>query len=70
VGTDLCHIPRVRALLEKNIGKKAKDNARPLSQFLSRLLTWPERQYFWGRFKDSESAYANIDKVAQFLAGR
>jgi holo-[acyl-carrier protein] synthase len=70
VGTDLCHIPRIRALLEKNIGNTAKDDVKPLSQFLSKLLTWPERQYFWARFTDSESAYANMDKVAQFLAGR
>ena len=70
VATDLCHIPRIRALLEKNIGKTEKDETKPLSQFLSKLLTWPERQYFWGRFRNHESAYKNIDKVAQFLAGR
>jgi len=70
VGTDLCHIPRIRAVLERKVSRKGGEATKPLSQFLSRLLTWPERQYFWSRFKDDEFAYENLDSVAQYLAGR
>ncbi|KAF2714170.1 hypothetical protein K504DRAFT_473288 [Pleomassaria siparia CBS 279.74] len=69
VGTDLCHISRIRALLQKNIGQQTRQT-KTLSRFLSKLLTWPERQYFWERFEDHDYVCSNIDTVAQYLAGR
>lgn len=70
VGTDFCHIPRIRKILTKNIGNGAAET-QPLLNFLVKVLTWPERQYFWDRFKgDEEVAYRNLDKVSTYLAGR
>jgi holo-[acyl-carrier protein] synthase len=69
LGTDICHIPRVKSILTRNV-KKGEKGTTQLSSFLSRVLTWPERQYFWDRFRDQETAYKDIDKVSQYLAGR
>ncbi|KAF2475629.1 uncharacterized protein BDR25DRAFT_339686 [Lindgomyces ingoldianus] len=69
VGIDVCYIARIRDILTKNVGKEVNES-KPLSQFLSKVMTWPERQFFWDRFKDNESAYKDINKVAQYLAGR
>lgn len=69
LGIDICYIPRIKAILTRNVEKGAKD-AQSLSRFLSKVLTWPERQYFWDRFKDTEAAYRDINNVSQYLAGR
>lgn len=69
LGIDICHIPRVKSILLRNVDKGEKQT-RPLSRFLSKVLTWPERQYFWDRFKDHDAAYKDISKVSQYLAGR
>ncbi|KAF2684375.1 hypothetical protein K458DRAFT_388842 [Lentithecium fluviatile CBS 122367] len=42
----------------------------PLNRFLPKLLTWPERQYFWERFVSVEYSQNNLDAVSNFLAGR
>ncbi|KAF2180518.1 hypothetical protein K469DRAFT_729772 [Zopfia rhizophila CBS 207.26] len=69
VGIDICSISRIRDVLTKNV--VIKENERyPLSKFLSKLLTWPERRYFWDRFKNNETAYKDINRVSQYLAGR
>ncbi|KAF2731663.1 hypothetical protein EJ04DRAFT_498305 [Polyplosphaeria fusca] len=69
VGTDICSIPRIRRILRRGIGK-SDNETRPLSQFLSKLLTWPERVYFHDRFGDNQTAFKDIDRVSEFLAGR
>lgn len=66
VGIDICHIPRIHSLLTRKA-----DKIHPLNQFLTRVLTWPERQYFWDRFGDRDKIYEqNLGPVARFLAGR
>lgn len=66
VGTDICSIARLHQILTP----KPKSEVLPLQRFLPKLLTWPERQYFWGRFKSPDYAYQNLSSVTQFLAGR
>ncbi|KAF2650397.1 hypothetical protein K491DRAFT_608859 [Lophiostoma macrostomum CBS 122681] len=68
VGTDICHIPRIRAILTARIGDTEK-KTRPLAQFLSKVLTWPERDYFWHRFDSPTKAYEDLDRVSRYLAG-
>jgi holo-[acyl-carrier protein] synthase len=68
VGTDICYIPRIKSLLSKNAGTERE--TQPLSQFLTKVLTWPERQYFFDRFGTIDSAYSNINGTSQYLAGR
>ncbi|KAF1980043.1 hypothetical protein BU23DRAFT_421501, partial [Bimuria novae-zelandiae CBS 107.79] len=46
-----------------------------LNRFLRKLLTWPERKYFYHRFADNTKwsgpeANEGLQKAAQFLAGR
>ena len=67
VGTDICNVSRLRAVITRRSNGKS---LRPLSQFLARILTSPERNYFWGRFGPPEEALKNLDAVSQFLAGR
>jgi holo-[acyl-carrier protein] synthase len=43
---------------------------RPLHQYLRRVLTDHERQYFWNRFGPEEAILGKTDAVVQFLAGR
>ncbi|KAF2877423.1 hypothetical protein BDV95DRAFT_601821 [Massariosphaeria phaeospora] len=68
VGTDICSVNRIRDILLKNQGKE--NERRPLHQFLTKLLTWPERQYFWERFKTDELAFKDIKRTSEYLAGR
>ena len=67
IGTDLCNVSRIRALITKRQHGKA---GRPLCSFLSRVLTHPERSYFWERFGNEELVERKVDDVARFLAGR
>ncbi|KAJ4291615.1 hypothetical protein N0V90_009510 [Kalmusia sp. IMI 367209] len=67
VGTDICSIARIHKLLSP---KPLSPVNSPLRQFLPKLLTWPEQQYFWHRFKDVNNAEYELNKVSQFLAGR
>ncbi|KAF1960515.1 hypothetical protein CC80DRAFT_500826 [Byssothecium circinans] len=66
VGTDICSIKRIRGILQ--ISKNS--SARRLDRFLPKLLTWPERQYFWNRFQSGPSTDDDIAAISQFLAGR
>ena len=69
LGTDICHVPRIKSILTANIGGRGKDTS-PLYRFLSKIFTWPERKYFLERFHSIEKAYEDIDNVSQYLAGR
>jgi holo-[acyl-carrier protein] synthase len=66
VGTDICSIARIRKLLTPKI----EGTTPPLVRFLPKLLTWPERQYFWHRFLGAENAQNELDAVSHYLAGR
>ncbi|KAJ5057993.1 hypothetical protein J3E72DRAFT_159085, partial [Bipolaris maydis] len=46
------------------------DPLRPLHQFLKRVLTSHEQQYFWQRFASADDILTKTDAVAAFLAGR
>ncbi|KAF2275671.1 uncharacterized protein EI97DRAFT_69223 [Westerdykella ornata] len=68
IGTDICHIPRIRALISKKV--PGDNDAQPLDRFLSHILTWPERQHFINRFGRVGKALDDADNVAKYLAGR
>ncbi|EKG08871.1 4'-phosphopantetheinyl transferase, partial [Macrophomina phaseolina MS6] len=65
IGTDLCHIPRMRNLLTEDATKKRN----PYQAFLTKFLTFPERAYFRRRFGHDTSLHSNPNAAAQFLAG-
>ncbi|KAH7359556.1 hypothetical protein BKA66DRAFT_472773 [Pyrenochaeta sp. MPI-SDFR-AT-0127] len=67
VGTDICSVSRLRAIISR------PNNGRPLNplvRFIARVLTYPERKYFWHRFGPPEELLTRLDTVSQFLAGR
>jgi len=66
VGTDICSIARIRKLLTP----KPEATTPALIRFLPKLLTWPERRYFWERFTSVENAQRDLDAVSHYLAGR
>ncbi|KAF1940422.1 hypothetical protein EJ02DRAFT_379791 [Clathrospora elynae] len=67
VGTDLCKVSRVHAIITRH---SPSAPLRPLRQFLHRILTDQERQYFWTRFGSSDQILTQAAAVSQFLAGR
>ncbi|KAF7682128.1 hypothetical protein GT037_001104 [Alternaria burnsii] len=67
VGTDICHVLRLRAVLMRH---HRGEPLRPLHQYLRRVLTDHERQYFWNRFGPEETISKRMDSVSKFLAGR
>ncbi|KAG9191863.1 holo-[acyl-carrier protein] synthase [Alternaria panax] len=67
VGTDICNVSRLRAVLTRDYGGEP---LRPLHQYLRRVLTDHERQYFWNRFGPEEAIAKKMASVSQFLAGR
>lgn len=67
VGTDICSISRIRSVITK---RNDGDPLRPLHQFLTRVLTSHEQQYFWQRFASADDILTKTDAVAAFLAGR
>ncbi|CAO2652780.1 Nn.00g021910.m01.CDS01 [Neocucurbitaria sp. VM-36] len=67
VGIDICNVSRLRAIITRTSDDKP---SRSLSQFIIRILTYPERVYFRNRFGPPEEALNKVDAVAQFLAGR
>ncbi|KAF1843320.1 uncharacterized protein K460DRAFT_378492 [Cucurbitaria berberidis CBS 394.84] len=67
VGTDICNIARLRAIITR---RSDGEPLRPLSQFISRVLSGPERTYFWARFGPPAQVLGRIDTVSEFLAGR
>ncbi|KAL6710897.1 hypothetical protein ACN47E_006772 [Coniothyrium glycines] len=67
VGTDICHIPRIRSLITRG---KSDDSSQMLDRFLKRVLTGPERDYFHARFETGVKKTLQYDTIARFLAGR
>lgn len=67
VGTDLCHVKRISQIIKE---KENGNSGRPLEQFLSKILTHPERAYFRQRFGNNEAVFRNLQNASQFLAGR
>ncbi|EUC44008.1 hypothetical protein COCMIDRAFT_99355 [Bipolaris oryzae ATCC 44560] len=67
VGTDICSISRLRGIITR---RNNSDPLRPLHQFLKRVLTSHEQQYFWQRFASADDILTKPDAVAAFLAGR
>jgi hypothetical protein len=65
VGTDICNVPRVQRLLVREHKGRLF-----LHRFLHRVLTEPERNYFWERFGPPDSIRSRIDDASQYLAGR
>ncbi|KAF2242920.1 hypothetical protein BU26DRAFT_523914 [Trematosphaeria pertusa] len=70
VGTDICSIARVQKLMTAPSRHFPQRKGWHLHRFLARLLTWPERQYFWERYKDTDNVLSELHAVAPFLAGR
>jgi hypothetical protein len=65
VGTDICNVTRIRNIVSREV------DGRPfLHKFMRRILTDPERTYFWDRFGPRHEVHTRLDDVAQFLAGR
>jgi holo-[acyl-carrier protein] synthase len=46
------------------------DSLTYLGKFTKRVLTVPERIYFWQRFGPSRDIPTKLDAVSEFLAGR
>jgi holo-[acyl-carrier protein] synthase len=67
VGTDICNVSRLRTIITR---RSDNEPLRPLRQYLRRVLTDHERQYFWKRFGPEEAVLGKMDAVSQFLAGR
>jgi holo-[acyl-carrier protein] synthase len=65
VGTDICNVARVRQMLVRK-----GDSLTYLGKFTKRVLTVPERIYFWQRFGPSRDIPTKLDAVSEFLAGR
>ncbi|KAH7382537.1 hypothetical protein DE146DRAFT_636701 [Phaeosphaeria sp. MPI-PUGE-AT-0046c] len=62
VGTDICNVPRIRRLVARE--------GPYLEKFARRVLTAPERTYFWQRFGPPQDVGSKLDVVSNFLAGR
>ncbi|KAK0352530.1 hypothetical protein LTS02_014195 [Friedmanniomyces endolithicus] len=68
IGTDIVHVPRIRALIAQGEGEARKDN---LHRFLRRLLTAREQELFWKKQKGiSLMLGAHLEDTAKWLAGR
>ncbi|USP74676.1 hypothetical protein yc1106_01950 [Curvularia clavata] len=67
VGTDICSVSRIQGVITR---RNDGDALRPLRQFLKRILTDHEQQYFWQRFAPAEDILTKTDAVSAFLAGR
>ncbi|ORY09532.1 hypothetical protein BCR34DRAFT_370681 [Clohesyomyces aquaticus] len=67
VGIDICRVARVKSIISK---PPTAQHTHSLGRFLLWFLTWPERRFFWDRFKDYEHAEKHLDQIAEHLAGR
>ncbi|RAR01866.1 hypothetical protein DDE82_006204 [Stemphylium lycopersici] len=67
VGTDICNVSRLRGVITRRYDG---DPTLPLRQFLKRVFTDHERQYFWKRFGPTEDVLAKTEAISAFLAGR
>ncbi|KAF2261542.1 hypothetical protein CC78DRAFT_349950 [Lojkania enalia] len=73
VGTDICQVSRIKNMVRQcydGIGNSDESTPSGLSRLLSSILTWPERRYFWARFRDAEAVYKNLETVSNYLSGR
>ena len=67
IGTDICHLPRIKAL----ITTRRSDFHRPLQRFLHRLFNEREQKAFWGKYGNVANALGpNINDVVRHLGGR
>jgi hypothetical protein len=64
LGTDICNVSRIRAMLAR--GKELPH----VHKFTQKILTAPERAYFWNRFGPPEDILTKLDTASNFLAGR
>ncbi|KAH5339365.1 hypothetical protein HBI57_145060 [Parastagonospora nodorum] len=64
LGTDICNVSRIRAMLAR--GKELSH----VHKFTKKILTTPERAYFWNRFGPPEDISTKLDIASNFLAGR
>lgn len=65
LGTDICNVSRVRQMLSRE-----GDGLPYLTRFTKRILTEPERAYFWNRFGSTPDITTKLDTISEFLAGR
>ncbi|KAJ9635857.1 hypothetical protein H2201_000148 [Coniosporium apollinis] len=78
VGTDICHIPRIRQIITRETHRTPDSPPTPTSLFrlLNHVLTAPEQRQFWRRWKCSDDIFTGknknlrIGEVARWLAGR
>jgi len=68
IGTDIVHVPRIRAIIAQGEGVVRKDS---IHRFLRRLLTAREQELFWKKQKGiSLMLGAHLEDTAKWLAGR
>lgn len=74
IGNDICQVARIRALIAGDsataTASATANSAKLLSRFLRRILTPPERAYFWSRFGPQDEIPNKLGSISQFLAGR
>lgn len=66
VGVDVCNISRIRRIIAHN----ESVSSDRLERFLKRILTKPERLYFWDRFGPACRIGEKHGTVSEYLAGR
>lgn len=74
VGNDICNTQRIYNIVFKGTAAPSSERSS-LNRFVPKLLTWPEQQYFYHRFRKRLEGYGSeLDedrkKIAAFLAGR
>ncbi|KAK1058633.1 hypothetical protein LTR74_013271 [Friedmanniomyces endolithicus] len=68
IGTDIVHVPRIRAIIAQGEGVVRKDS---IHRFLRRLLTAREQRQFWrSRASINVVLDAHLEDTAKWLAGR
>jgi len=68
IGTDIVHVPRIRAIIAQGEGVVRKDS---IHRFLRRLLTAREQRLFWrNRLGNNLVLDAHLEDTAKWLAGR
>ncbi|KAF9734737.1 hypothetical protein PMIN06_010478 [Paraphaeosphaeria minitans] len=74
IGNDICSINRIHDILKPKTGDSSSSlKGPPFKRFISKLLTWPERNYFYTRFpyyKDVGEDTQILRNVSYYLAGR
>jgi holo-[acyl-carrier protein] synthase len=79
LGNDICSIGRIHDLINPKTVDASSPAGTPLKRFVSKLLTWPEQQYFYKRFQMVEEGLKDfqprrnipqLKTASQYLAGR